>query len=119
MRLCWLVLVVAGLYLEQMEVSVKSLILLRLCWQVLPFFERVKSRPSLSFQPACLKFSISKGGSSIRDFKGTLGKSGTFQQFFHVYGQENKNCSRISCRGKIKKIQIANRSSFYCSKCQS
>ena len=66
-----------------------------------------------------LRFSISKGGSSIRDFKNTLGKSGTFQQFFHVYGQENKNCSRISCKGKIKKIQISNRSSFYCNKCQS
>jgi len=66
-----------------------------------------------------LRFSISKGGSSIRDFKNTLGKSGTFQQFFHVYGQENKNCSRISCKGKIKKIQISNRSSFYCNNCQS
>ncbi len=65
-----------------------------------------------------LKFSISKGGSSIRDFKDTLGKSGAFQQFFYVYGRENKNCSRISCKGKIKKIQISNRSSFYCNKCQ-
>ena len=65
-----------------------------------------------------LKFSISKGGSSIRDFKDTLGKSGAFQQFFHVYGRESKNCSRISCKGRIKKIQISNRSSFYCNKCQ-
>ena len=65
-----------------------------------------------------LRFSISKGGSSIRDFKDTLGKSGAFQQFFNVYGRENKNCSRISCKGKIKKIQISNRSSFYCNKCQ-
>ena len=66
-----------------------------------------------------LKFSILKGGSSIRDFKNTLGKSGSFQQFFHVYGQKNKNCSRISCKGKIKKIQISNRSSFYCNQCQN
>ena len=65
-----------------------------------------------------LNFSISKGGSSIRDFKNTLGKSGNFQQFFHVYGQKNKNCSRISCKGKIKKIVISNRSSFYCNRCQ-
>jgi formamidopyrimidine-DNA glycosylase len=66
-----------------------------------------------------LKFSISKGGSSVKDFKNALGKSGVFQQFFYVYGRENKNCSRISCKGKIKKILIANRSSFYCNKCQS
>jgi formamidopyrimidine-DNA glycosylase len=66
-----------------------------------------------------LKFSISKGGSSIRDFKSATGKSGNFQQFFYVYGQNNKNCSRISCKGKIKKITISNRSSFYCQKCQN
>jgi len=65
-----------------------------------------------------LKFSISKGGSSIRDYRNILGKSGSFQQFFCVYGQENKNCSRISCKGKIKKIAISNRSSFYCDRCQ-
>jgi len=66
-----------------------------------------------------LKFSISKGGSTIRDFKNTTGKIGNFQQFFHVYGRKNKNCSRISCAGKIKKIIISNRSSFYCEKCQN
>tara|TARA_Y100000590_G_scaffold254142_1_gene285439 strand:- start:873 stop:1736 length:864 start_codon:yes stop_codon:yes gene_type:complete len=65
-----------------------------------------------------LKASISEGGSSIRDFQNTLGKSGNFQQFFNVYGQKNKNCSRVSCKGKIKKIVISNRSSFYCNKCQ-
>ena len=66
-----------------------------------------------------LKFSISKGGSSIKDFQNISGKSGSFQQFFHVYGKEKKNCSRISCKGKIKKIQISNRSSFYCDMCQN
>ena len=65
-----------------------------------------------------LKFAIFKGGSSVRDFQNTLGKSGNFQHFFHVYGQKNKKCSRISCKGKIKKIVISNRSSFYCNRCQ-
>ena len=65
-----------------------------------------------------LKFSILKGGSSIKDFEDTLGKSGKFQEFFNVYGQENKKCSRISCKGKIKKIMITNRSTFYCNSCQ-
>jgi formamidopyrimidine-DNA glycosylase len=66
-----------------------------------------------------LKVAIDKGGSSIKDFKNAYGKSGNFQQFFNVYGQENKNCSRISCKGKIKKISISNRSSFYCNICQN
>jgi len=62
-----------------------------------------------------LKIAINQGGSSIRDFKNVYGKSGNFQQFFNVYGQENKNCSRISCKGKIKKISISNR----CNVCQN
>ena len=66
-----------------------------------------------------LKIAINQGGSSIKDFKNTFGKSGNFQQFFNVYGHENKNCSRISCKGKIKKISISNRSSFYCNMCQN
>ena len=66
-----------------------------------------------------LKFAISKGGSSVRDFQNTLGKSGNFQEFFRVYGRKNKKCSRISCKGKIKKIAISNRSSFYCNSCQN
>ena len=65
-----------------------------------------------------LKSSISQGGSSIKDFKNVTGNSGNFQQFFHVYGQEGKKCSRISCKGEIKKIVISNRSTFYCNKCQ-
>ena len=66
-----------------------------------------------------LKFSISKGGASIKDFQNTSGKTGKFQQFFYVYGKQNKKCSRISCNGKIKKITLSNRSSFYCNKCQN
>ena len=66
-----------------------------------------------------LRLSINKGGSSIKDFKNTLGENGSFQQFFNVYGKKNKNCSRISCTGKIKKILISNRSTFYCNNCQN
>ena len=66
-----------------------------------------------------LKLSITQGGSSIKDFKHTSGENGKFQQFFEVYGKENKNCSRISCKGKIKKIIISNRSSFFCNICQN
>jgi formamidopyrimidine-DNA glycosylase len=66
-----------------------------------------------------LEFAISKGGSSIKNFQNTLGETGNFQQFFYVYGKKNKKCSRISCKGEIKKIIISNRSSFYCNKCQN
>jgi formamidopyrimidine-DNA glycosylase len=56
--------------------------------------------------------------SKLKNAGSNLGKSGNFQQFFHVYGRKNKICSRISCKGKIEKIVISDRSSFYCNKCQ-
>jgi len=65
-----------------------------------------------------LKFSISRGGSSIKDFKNAYGQSGKFQEFFNVYGKENKRCSRISCNGKIIKKILSNRSYFFCNLCQ-
>ena len=81
--------------------------------------DKIKIKKLLLNIKKILKFSILKGGSSIKDFKNTSGKSGSFQQFFRVYGHEGNKCSRISCKGKIKKIIISNRSSFYCSKCQN
>ena len=37
---------------------------------------------------------------------------------FKVYDRENKNCVRKNCKGKITKIFISNRSSFFCKFCQ-
>ena len=65
-----------------------------------------------------LNNAIHKGGSSIRDFKNTLGDIGQFQKEFKVYGRDKKNCKRQSCLGKIYKITQANRSTFYCQMCQ-
>ena len=65
-----------------------------------------------------LKIAISKGGSSIKDFVNTEGKSGNFQQRFNVYNKEKSKCNRKNCYGVIKKIYTSNRSSFFCSKCQ-
>ena len=65
-----------------------------------------------------LKLSIKFGGSSIRDFKNAKGVSGLFQNNFKVYDRENKNCVRKNCNGKINKIFISNRSSFFCKFCQ-
>ena len=65
-----------------------------------------------------LRDAIDKGGSSIRDFKNTLGKKGNFQKKFNVYGRNGLNCKRLRCQGVIKKKVISNRSTFYCSTCQ-
>ncbi len=70
------------------------------------------------FSKAVLKKAIIKGGSSIRDFKNTKGKYGSYQNEFKVYDRKNFNCSNKNCIGKIKKIIISNRSTFFCNNCQ-
>ena len=65
-----------------------------------------------------LKKAILKGGSSIRDFRNTEGAKGSFQDNFKVYDKDNHNCPNKKCNNKIKKINISNRSTFYCEKCQ-
>ena len=49
---------------------------------------------------------IKKGGSSIRDFKNTSGKIGSFQKEFKVYQKENCNCPRKKCKGKISAKRV-------------
>ncbi len=61
---------------------------------------------------------ISKGGSSIKDFKNILGKNGGFQSKFKVYQREGLKCKRKNCFGIIKKKNITNRSTFFCNSCQ-
>ena len=70
------------------------------------------------FSKYVLKQSIKKGGSSIRDFKNTMGDIGKFQKEFRVYQRENLDCYKYECKGIIKKKYISNRSTFFCSGCQ-
>jgi formamidopyrimidine-DNA glycosylase len=72
----------------------------------------------ISFSKSVLNEAIQKGGSSIRDFNNTFGEKGNFQKEFKVYQRENLNCARYKCSGKIKKIFISNRSTFFCNTCQ-
>ncbi len=62
---------------------------------------------------------IKRGGSSIKDFKNTLGRKGTFQKKFNVYERGGMNCKRVNCSGIIKKKTISNRSTFFCNTCQN
>ena len=72
----------------------------------------------ISFSKIVLNKAIKKGGSSIRDFKNILGENGNYQKEFKVYQKESGNCPRNKCKGKIKKIVVAKRSTFYCNICQ-
>ena len=61
---------------------------------------------------------ISMGGSSIRDFKDTLGLKGGYQNEFKVYQQEGIECKNVGCSELIRKKIISNRSTFFCNSCQ-
>ncbi len=61
---------------------------------------------------------ISKGGSSIRDFKDTSGIKGGYQNEFKVYHLEGMPCKNLRCSDFIRKKIIFNRSTFFCDSCQ-
>ena len=77
-----------------------------------------KCKKLIYFSKYVLSKAIKKGGSTIRDFKNTLGNEGKFQDEFRVYEREHLNCRRKSCNGVIKKKFISNRSTYFCNVCQ-
>jgi len=65
-----------------------------------------------------LKDAIAAGGSTLRDHAQATGDPGNFQHHFLVYGREGRPC-KLGCKGTVKRIVQAGRSTFYCPKCQT
>jgi formamidopyrimidine-DNA glycosylase len=63
-----------------------------------------------------LQDALKAGGSSLRDFFGTNGNPGYFQQEYFVYGRTGQACK--VCSAPIESIRIGQRSTFFCSSCQ-
>ncbi len=63
-----------------------------------------------------LQRAIAAGGSTLRDFVNSDGKSGYFQQQYAVYGRQGEACPQ--CGGLVCKSVIGGRGSFYCPVCQ-
>ncbi len=82
------------------------------------FIKKEDCKKIISNSRKVLFQAIKKGGSSIRDFKNTLGKKGSFQKNFKVYDRNGLNCKRFACRGIIQKKTISKRSTFFCNLCQ-
>lgn len=66
--------------------------------------------------PEVLQAALSRGGSTLRDFMSPEGNYGSYQKEFRVYDHEGEECLR--CGGIIKKIVQAQRSTYFCAKCQ-
>ncbi|MFC4787698.1 MULTISPECIES: bifunctional DNA-formamidopyrimidine glycosylase/DNA-(apurinic or apyrimidinic site) lyase [Giesbergeria] len=59
---------------------------------------------------------VASGGSTLRDFASADGQSGHFQQQAHVYGREGAPCH--TCATPVRMVRQAQRSSYYCPRCQ-
>jgi len=64
-----------------------------------------------------LRAAIKQGGTSLRDFTGSDGKPGYFKQKLNVYARGTEPCPR--CGRAIRQITQGQRSTFYCSHCQT
>lgn len=60
---------------------------------------------------------IEQGGTTLKDFVGGDGKPGYFQQQLQVYGRQGQPCR--SCKKPLKEIRLGQRSTVYCTACQS
>lgn len=65
---------------------------------------------------AVLTEALTAGGSSLRDYVQANGELGFFQDRFAVYGLSGQPC-RV-CDAPIQRITQANRTTFYCLRCQ-
>jgi len=77
---------------------------------------RVQCERMCTAVPEVLNTALLRGGSSLRDFMSPEGNYGSFQKEFRVYDREGEVCLR--CGGVIKRIVQAQRSTYFCPKCQ-
>jgi formamidopyrimidine-DNA glycosylase len=63
-----------------------------------------------------LEYALEKGGSTLRDFVSPEGKRGEYADEFRVYGRDGESCLR--CGGMIRRIVQAQRSTYFCGRCQ-
>ena len=65
-----------------------------------------------------LSHAISKGGSSIKNYRNVNEEEGSFQKSHLVYGKEKTKCPRCKSGIIVRKVQ-AGRSTFFCNACQA
>ena len=63
-----------------------------------------------------LKAGIKYRGASDQYYLDALGHKGSYQDYFLTYGRAGKKC--LKCTGKIEKIKLGGRGTYYCPKCQ-
>jgi formamidopyrimidine-DNA glycosylase len=63
-----------------------------------------------------LNEAIARGGASVSDYVDAEGRAGTFQEEHCVYGRKGQPCP--ACGSPIRRIELAQRGTHYCPRCQ-
>jgi formamidopyrimidine-DNA glycosylase len=65
---------------------------------------------------ASLRQGLANGGSTLRNYRDSYGRSGSNQEHFNVYDREGQPCPR--CGARLQKIVVAQRGTHFCPECQ-
>ncbi len=63
-----------------------------------------------------LLLAIKHGGSSVDDYTRVSGKKGDYMKFIRVYDRKGEKCYK--CKGKIERISLGGRGTYFCPRCQ-
>ena len=63
-----------------------------------------------------LSEAIKHGGSSVDDYVQVSGRPGNYAKYHKVYDRAGEKCYK--CGGKVKRIVLGGRGTYFCSKCQ-
>jgi len=77
---------------------------------------RPRAERLLSALRETLSRAIGLGGSTLRDFRDVHGAGGAYQAQARVYGREGEPC--LHCDAAVRRIVQAQRSSYFCPRCQ-
>ncbi len=63
-----------------------------------------------------LRAAISRGGTTIRDYRNAAGGEGAYAARLRVYGREGEPCP--ACGALVTRVVLSNRSAYFCPACQ-
>ena len=63
-----------------------------------------------------LRRAIRANGSTLKDYRRSDGREGSFQDMLQVYQRDGEAC--VACQATIQRITAAGRSTFLCPACQ-
>jgi formamidopyrimidine-DNA glycosylase len=64
-----------------------------------------------------LQLAVARRGSSLRDYRDGVGRSGSFQRLHRVYGRAGQPC--VACATTLHDGRVAGRTTAWCPTCQA